>query len=215
MRFEQYSRKVYELARSAACLERAVSVSGSVWVSSGHSTPPGLARFDGAVLAVTDALTLASLTARAPHLRRADESLAEWTCFLQWAFQSPRPGVPDAFTALALDRQWLRRAAVLDAKLRNDPETPDQAVRKIAEHALIILRTEIEAAAVRALERPGQARLGDLVALMKLMHDMGATARTTGDVYDFAGITAAELKVLVDADEIRARYAVGARHPTG
>lgn len=160
---------------------------------------------------MTQALTLTQLTAFAPQARRPDETVGEWTTFLQWVFTQPRPAVPVELEPTCLRLQWHRRAAVLDARLRSDPETPDQAVRKIAEHALIILRAEIEHAAVRALERPGQAKLGDLVALMKLMHDMGATARRIDEEYDFSqhgGITAQELKVLVEGDAIRARYAV-------
>ena len=139
--------------------------------------------------------------------------MGEWTTFLQWVFHGhPRPPVPPALEPTCLLHQWHRRAAVLDARLRSDPETPDQAVRKIAEHALIILRAEIEHAAVRALERPGQARLGDLVALMKLMHDMGATARAqTAEDYDFTQLTLEEMKVLTDAAAIQLRCAVRKR----
>jgi hypothetical protein len=157
---------------------------------------------------VTDALTLATLAHRAPQLCRPDESAGEHLVFLQWCFARPRPDIPQQLAQTAHDRQWLHRAAQLDSRLRDDAETPDQAVRKIAEHALIILRTGVEAAAVRELERPGTAKLTDLVALMKLMHDMGATARTTADLHDFRGITPAELQILVEADAIRARYAV-------
>lgn len=163
------------------------------------------------------ALTLTQLTAFAPQRQRPTEAAGEWITFLQWCFTSPRPQIPPELEGTCLKHEWHRRAAVLDARLRSDPETPDQAVRKIAEHALIILRAEIEHAAVRALERPGQAKLGDLVALMKLMHDMGATARTAADSYDFTGITADELRTLVQADEIRARFAVTRKgsHPQG
>lgn len=157
---------------------------------------------------MTAPLTLTQLTAFAPQRQRPDESAGEWIMFLQWVFTSPRPEIPPLIADIAHDRAWHRRAAVLDARLRTDPETPDQAVRKIAEHALIILRAEIEHAAVRALERPGQAKLGDLVALMKLMHDMGATARRIDEEYDFTGITPEELRTLVEGDAIRARYAV-------
>lgn len=142
-----------------------------------------------------------------PWERRAEESPAEFVAFLAWCFSQPRAAqLPGSLHQTSIRFDWHRRAMLISKRLGDRLETPEQACAAIAQDSLVILRAELEHKAALALAQPGSVNMKELVALMRLLAELGGFAGAAPQAEpDYSSLTPDELQTLAQAGQILAR----------